>query len=842
MPFVKRNALSSSQRATHDLFVGRTGELLFFIQNILKPEEPTHNILSISGQGGVGKSTLLARFRDETQTADFKDYCLTALVDERQFTPVDIMSKLAEQLRITGAFEKALRLYKAALRTETEQETLQGTLFGKLPDFTGAAAEGVPVVGPLLREGIKTATGHLLDHYQAHQTHQEQARLEDPIGNLTRAFVEELNCLSDVVVPIGIERRKHPHRILLFFDTFEQLAPVAIPWLLDYFLPAEISTQVVLIVAGRDPINYSTPDGPKGWLPYLDQQAVYFLSLESFTEEETRAYLAQRGITSADQHKTIWQLSGGLPLYLGLLTSNPHGRVDPTKDVVVNFLRWIPEREPLKRQLALDGALLSRPFNQDDLEAFSYLPETDRPTLYQWLIALPFVRSSPLDGRHSYHELVQTLFCRHLYQRSRKDYTRTRKALADYYLHQMEKVQQEEDNLVSTELDYSHGRPMHYTSEWQELAMAAAYQFFLLPNTTSQQKAMELVLHAYEHSVHTEEIIRMLRQLVQEQSNNLPGSTAQHPLERLLHYIEADPPASKQWQELVQAVDELLKIVTRMPSFSLELLAHLYRKRGFAYYRVREYQRAFADFDRALELFPGYARAYASRGSVYRYLGVYQRAIDDTSRAIELKPDYAWAYTIRGHVYSLCQAYTQAVEDLNRAIEISPDYAYAYFLRGCVYLWLEESERARADFAQSWQLNARSIKAGWFMKWSSMNHEKPDAEKIHLLEEMARTDPEDYWSLACRGEARWLENRFEDALTLLEQAIALEPRIADAYFWKGMACASLGEETKAVEAVEEALRLGLPPLLLKPLHWLAQDRPDFYHKHAVKLLTHYNLQ
>jgi tetratricopeptide (TPR) repeat protein len=193
----------------------------------------------------------------------------------------------------------------------------------------------------------------------------------------------------------------------------------------------------------------------------------------------------------------------------------------------------------------------------------------------------------------------------------------------------------------------------------------------------------------------------------------------------LLGSIEADPPASRQWQELVKAADELLKTVTRTPTFSSELLAQLYRKRGFAYSRLRDYQRALAEFDRALELSPNYARAYASRGSVYRYLGVDQQAIDDASRAIDLKPRNAWAYAIRGHVYSLCQDYTQAIEDLSRAIEISSDYAYGNFLRGYISLWQGERERARADFAQNWQLNAKRVKVDWFIGWFSMNHKKP---------------------------------------------------------------------------------------------------------------------
>ncbi len=63
MPFIRKTDSQGSQPSTDTskLFIGRTGELLFFVQNILKPEEPTHNIISIWGQGGVGKSAFLMR-------------------------------------------------------------------------------------------------------------------------------------------------------------------------------------------------------------------------------------------------------------------------------------------------------------------------------------------------------------------------------------------------------------------------------------------------------------------------------------------------------------------------------------------------------------------------------------------------------------------------------------------------------------------------------------------------------------------------------------------------------------------------------------------------------------
>src|SRR5258707_10340302 len=118
MAFIKNNNLTNSQPLTdvRNIFIGRTKELDFFKREILQPEDPAYNIISIWGNAGVGKSTLSSKFRDIASSPDFKDYCLTAQVDERQATPTSIMEKFADQLRIAGYplvdFEKALDTYK----------------------------------------------------------------------------------------------------------------------------------------------------------------------------------------------------------------------------------------------------------------------------------------------------------------------------------------------------------------------------------------------------------------------------------------------------------------------------------------------------------------------------------------------------------------------------------------------------------------------------------------------------------------------------------------------------------------------------------------------------------
>ena len=372
LPFVRKTDTKETQYLTNarKIFIGRTTELQFFREYILKPEDPLYNIVSIQGQGGVGKSTLLWQFIEDAHAPAFKDYCLTAIVNEREATPIRVMEQFADQLHLEGDFEKALKQYKSALhKLQNQREAAREALVQKsTTDLLGAAVKGIPVAGEFLKEGAGLATSFLIEEFRYRELLKDAERMEDPLGDLTKAFVRELNLLTETYVTMSSNRSKKRHRAILFVDTFEQLATECAPWLLDYFLEAEVSNNIVLVIAGRDPLEQSTPADPKRWLPYRDNNTICSISLDSFTEEETRAYLSDKGIIDAERIDMIWHLSGGLPLYLSFLTADPLGKVDPTANVVANFLRWIPEDEQIKRRLALDAALISRPFNKDELQ------------------------------------------------------------------------------------------------------------------------------------------------------------------------------------------------------------------------------------------------------------------------------------------------------------------------------------------------------------------------------------------------------------------------------------------------------------------------------------------
>lgn len=77
-------------------------------------------------------------------------------------------------------------------------------------------------------------------------------------------------------------------------------------------------------------------------------------------------------------------------------------------------------------------------------------------------------------------------------------------------------------------------------------------------------------------------------------------------------------------------------------------LGEAYSDRGVDFYGQGQYDRAIADFDKAISLKPGDGNAFGYRGKSYYKLGQYTRAIQDFDREIELGPVPSFGYYDRG--------------------------------------------------------------------------------------------------------------------------------------------------------------------------------------------------
>jgi tetratricopeptide (TPR) repeat protein len=149
------------------------------------------------------------------------------------------------------------------------------------------------------------------------------------------------------------------------------------------------------------------------------------------------------------------------------------------------------------------------------------------------------------------------------------------------------------------------------------------------------------------------------------------------------------------------SVEEKLASCTAMIESGLDTprnLAIAYASRGGIYLDKRDFERAIADFDQAIQLDPKSSRSYNARGRAYQGKLQHDRAIEDFDEAIALDPTYAAPLNNRGNAYRSKGQLDRAVEDYARAIEINPNFALAFANRGIAYQNKGQNDRAESDF------------------------------------------------------------------------------------------------------------------------------------------------
>src|SRR5690348_2746750 len=133
-------------------------------------------------------------------------------------------------------------------------------------------------------------------------------------------------------------------------------------------------------------------------------------------------------------------------------------------------------------------------------------------------------------------------------------------------------------------------------------------------------------------------------------------------------------------------------------------LAIAHNLRGTVELRLREFDAAIADEDKAIAIDPNLADAYVVRGAAYGNKEDEDQAIADATRAIELDPGNATAFGNRGLARATRKKDRDvdgAIADVTRAIAIDPMNPQLYLSRGVIYRQAHEPGRAYADFGKT---------------------------------------------------------------------------------------------------------------------------------------------
>jgi tetratricopeptide (TPR) repeat protein len=85
-----------------------------------------------------------------------------------------------------------------------------------------------------------------------------------------------------------------------------------------------------------------------------------------------------------------------------------------------------------------------------------------------------------------------------------------------------------------------------------------------------------------------------------------------------------------------------------------------------------EFDKAIADFTKAIQIDPQYASAWNSRGVAWREKEDYRKAIQDYDEALRIDRRYAEAYGNRGFALRRLGDYAPAIADYEQAIRLAP--------------------------------------------------------------------------------------------------------------------------------------------------------------------------
>ncbi|MFE7132436.1 tetratricopeptide repeat protein [Streptomyces sp. NPDC057638] len=830
------------RRRARAQFVGRREQLSLFADNLARDpdaeEHPAEFLFHVRGVGGVGKSTLLRQWRESARRAG----ALTAVVDESDAHGVlPAMAELIRQLAAHAGplkeFDRAAEQYQRDLEAATEplpgdvpQDMAPSMSSRVVAQAALGAASLIPAVGVATAMASPDAAAQGLDRLRS-GARTRRGRGADT-GGVSRAFVAELARLGE----------RHPW-VVLFFDTWEQTSRSLDAWLRtllqDGFGP--FPTNVIVVLAGRDALD------ERAWAPF--QPYVTDVPLEVFTEAETRALLAARGITDPEVTEAVLRLSMGLPLLVALLALAQPGTAvavgadgDLVDTAVERFVQWITD--PVQRATVLACALAP----QLNADIFTAAAPPEAGGLWEWLCGQPFVtghgdfkryhpvvRASMVRQRRAHspqgwaaahlalaegHAAWRATIAGTLPPRRRWDDARWRRHRADETYHRLCAHPAAELPAALEGAVWAAGQGFAALRQWTDMldqaardtadadlqgwadrlrtalsggdgpvlgALTALLTHGALSPTARARAHAERGWHLYDGE-DDEEALAELDRAVALDPDNADARTYRGEVHRWLGHLD-------------EAITDFTTALGIDPDQANALAA-----RGEAHRRADRYDEAITDLTAALELRPDDAWALASRGQAHRQNGDYDQAIADLTAAVDLNPGYAWAVAGRGETHRLAGRYDQAITDFTTAIGLKPEYAWALASRGQAHRQNGDYDQAIADLTA-----AVDISPGF--TWALA--ERGEAHRLAGRYDQAITDfttaigrpVENVWALGSRGQALAQMGRYDEAVADLTACLELRPDYGWALFSRGEAHRLAGRPDDAITDFTAALAL-----------------------------------
>ena len=754
-------------------FVGREDYLNIFTENV-KSDIPKYLLFFITGEGGVGKSTLLDQLMIVARDTGVESIIIQC--SEEQSTPVTVMGSISEQLKKHNYSYKGFDdLYKKYLAHKEEIESDPKAPRGAIDlvvrgmtDFAIKSARRTPGIGVFADYLDEKAAGDALseglNYLITNLGNKDEVKLlREPEMILTPQFIELLNIASE------------NNKIALFFDVFERTREALEPWLLEFlsFKYGEFRTNLTFVISGRD-----MPD--QRWTKIAS--SICNIALEPFTFEETRIYLSNRGIIEESLVDKIFKDTGGLPVLIELLAGtdpNPNAPLpDISKDAVKRFLQWVPEKE--KQHVALLAAI-PRSFNQDIINAVLDCNSTEN---FFWLSTQSYIRTNTKRGWF-YHEKIRELMLRYLSNTTPNDLIEAHTKLFNFF------------NEKQALLNLEGGKALNNNS-WCELEIERIYHQLSSNPINNILNAINSFLSAiYWSADFAENILQVIDEVANDTSSKEVFEIYKYLSDFYQNYCNNS--------NFIETIKETNYIISNYEINNIGQLV-IFFNRGYAYLMLDQYSKALEDFNKYLSIDKEDGKVLLFRGLTHSFLKNNPEAISDISEAINLNNNNNIAFVFRGETFINMKKYQEAIDDFNQAIELNNKDGWVFKERGKAFRQMQKYQDALDDFSQAIELDNNNE---WALAERAETYRiiNEDQKAIDDFTRAIALDENFKWALLRRGETYRHMEEYQNAIADFDRIIILDEKNDLALAERGETYRKMGEDQKAIDDFTRAIAL-----------------------------------
>ena len=234
-----------------------------------------------------------------------------------------------------------------------------------------------------------------------------------------------------------------------------------------------------------------------------------------------------------------------------------------------------------------------------------------------------------------------------------------------------------------------------------------------------------------------------------------------------------------------------------------------------AYYLENNQEKWAELFKEMAEKYPKDKRAQFYYGIVYYYYNDYDKAIAEFDKAITIDKDYAPPYNLLGYIYRAKGDYQKAEEAFNNYIRLLPDQPNPYDSMADLLTKMGRHQEAIANYQKAVELDPRFTTSqrniGVNLVWTGKYDEGRDA--IRKAIDMETTPAGKVVSMGAIARAYIYEDKLQEALAAVDETIqaatdANLPRRAAFYqLVKGLICIEMEDLDQVEKSLSECKAL-----------------------------------